>query len=87
MLNDDRMGKYFDGTCHWPLVGAFFCEKGRNERIGRQCERLHEQYISSLEKIPIPLVPGLEFPIDNRRNIARPLGHSAIQASALHLMS
>lgn len=24
MLNDDRIGRYFDGTCHWPLVGAFF---------------------------------------------------------------
>lgn len=89
MLNDDRLGGYFDETCHWPLAkGFFFFEKGRNERIGRhrdldhksQCERLYEQYVSSLEKAPIPLVPGLKFFIGNRRNktIAIPIGHSAM---------
>ena len=71
-----------------PLLRAFFFEKVRNERIGRhrdldhksQCERLYEQYVSSLEKAPIPLVPGLKFSIDNRRNktIAIPIGHSAM---------
>lgn len=27
MLNDDRLGECFDGTCHWPLIGGFFLKR------------------------------------------------------------